>query len=191
MYAVLLVFSTLKLLEVSRGPGYCTSGWLYAVERNLAGCARRNLLQQRHNQHVYYPFASLQLAATPWNYPKTHLRLQVWCVLLLGNWVLVKSSCDSTEELWPLCKAAIYSADNLQCRLSSAVLPMGRKGRPLQQAGLHPVSLRECARELITIKNTLLLSKPTPLLLLLLCIREEKRTSSNLLSPPGLVLHSS
>lgn len=26
MYAVLLAFSTLKLLEVSRGPGYCMSG---------------------------------------------------------------------------------------------------------------------------------------------------------------------
>lgn len=103
--------------------------------------------------------------------------------------MLVKSSCDSAEELWPLCKAAIYSADNMQCRLSSAVLPTGRKGRPLQQAGLHPVSLRECAiRELITVKNIPLLSKSTPFLCcLLLCIQEEKRTSSNLLSLPGLV----
>lgn len=99
--------------------------------------------------------------------------------------MLVKSSCDSAEELWPLCKAAIYSADNMQCRLSSAVLPVGCKGRPLQQAGLHPVSLRECAiKELITVKNIPLLRKSTPFLCCsYVSVFERKREQAATFSP--------
>jgi len=135
------------------------------------------------------PFCLAAVSCHPLELSQNPSRIADLRVLLLGNWVLVKSSCDSAEELWPLCKAAIYSAANMQCRLFSAVLPTGGKGRPLQQAGLHPVSLRECAiRELITVENIPVY--PFPLLLLLLCIREENRTSSNVLSLPGLVLHS-
>lgn len=55
--------------------------------------------------------------------------------------------------------------DNMQCRLSSAVLPTGGKGGPLQQAGLQPLRPRErVIRELITVKKILLLSKSIPFL---------------------------
>lgn len=94
MYAVLLCFfRRLKLVGGGRGPGSRLAGWVDAVQRNLAGCAGRNL-QQRHKQRGCHSRASLQSHAKA----LSHCRSQICAAWAAG-------------ELQPLCKASPWHTE--------------------------------------------------------------------------------